>query len=1085
MKNSVIIEKINLFRNKFYLNLIIKGILLSIFFSINGFLLIVFLEHLVWFDSKFRQFIFWGFCISSLIFIIYNIIIPFLKIYSFGNIISNKQAANIIGEYFRDIDDKLLNLLELEEINDKHSDLLIASINQKTEHLNKFKFEDVINFSSNKKYLKLLIIPTAIIILIFITGNNQIISESSARVINYNETFTKPAPFKFILKNKTLDLIENQKLKVLLELKGSNLPNEVFIRIADRDLLMSKAESSDFYSYEFYNIKESFNFNFYSNGFTSKKYKIEVKKRPLMLDYMINFSYPKHTFKKDDSQKNIGEIFVPEGTKTKWSFKTKNVDELIFALDNEIESKSFNNDDFEIQKTLMNSGNYKLKLVNKNGVTDSNYYSIRLLKDEYPKINVEVNFDSTNNLFVYNGSAFDDYQISDIKIKYLKNEKIINETSFKTNKQREEFFDYEINTNNISEFEYDKLYFEVWDNDGVNGFKSAKTEVFSLNSISKTDAISNRNQKNNELKSTMQSSFETIKEMNEEIEKIKRSLINNKRLDWNQKENVKDLLKKQMKLENEIQKSKNLLNDLIEKNEILSPEIIEKQKLLNEMMEKVFDEELLKMIDEMQKDFENLNKEEIQKLLENLEDQNLNIEEELDREIELFKQMEIEQRLSELKEKIKEIKSKQDSLTNDKNIDQNTLEKQNDIKKEFDELKKDIDEMQNLNDSLENPNNFENTEELEKKIDESIEESIKKMKLGNKKSSKKSQKNTSDKMQDLEDQLSMMLSSCKGNQNFENLETLRQILDNLISISFSQEELILKTKETNKNSSEFIQIIRTQKKIKDDSEIVKDSLLALSKRVIEIESIVNKEINKINSYLSKSINSLEDRDIRKANISQQFVMTSVNNLALLLDESLKQMQKQLASQTPGNKQCNNPGSGPPSLSQLKQMQKKLLEEMKNGENGKNGSKSLGESLSKKLMQLAQLQQEAKENLLKMRDELGNGKNKGDIDKLLDDMEKNNDDIIFNKISQKTIDRQNKILSRLLDFDEAEREQGEDDKRESLEWIMKNEIETIDEEISRQKKKNISEEILKRNNVKLNPFYKRINTDYFNKISKDD
>ena len=540
-----------------------------------------------------------------------------------------------------------------------------------------------------------------------------------------------------------------------------------------------------------------------------------------------------------------------------------------------------------------------------------------------------------------------------------------------------------------------------------------------------------------------------------------------------------------MKLENEIQKSKNLLNDLIEKNEILSPEIIEKQKLLNEMMEKVFDEELLKMIDEMQKDFENLNKEEIQKLLENLEDQNLNIEEELDREIELFKQMEIEQRLSELNEKIKEIKSKQDSLTNDKNIDQNTLEKQNDIKKEFDELKKDIDEMQNLNDSLENPNNFENTEELEKKIDESIEESIKKMKLGNKKSSKKSQKNTSDKMQDLEDQLSMMLSSCKGNQNFENLETLRQILENLISISFSQEELILKTKETNKNSSEFIQIIRTQKKIKDDSEIVKDSLLALSKRVIEIESIVNKEINKINSYLSKSINSLEDRDIRKANISQQFVMTSVNNLALLLDESLKQMQKQLSSQTPGNKQCNNPGSGPPSLSQLKQMQKKLLEEMKNGENGKNGSKSLGESLSKKLMQLAQLQQEAKENLLKMRDELGNGKNKGDIDKLLDDMEKNKDDIIFNKISQKTIDRQNKILSRLLDFDEAEREQGEDDKRESLEWIMKNDIETIDEEISRQKKKNISEEILKRNNVKLNPFYKKINTDYFNKIFKDD
>ena len=43
----------------------------------------------------------------------------------------------------------------------------------------------------------------------------------------------------------------------------------------------------------------------------------------------------------------------------------------------------------------------------------------------------------------------------------------------------------------------------------------------------------------------------------------------------------------------------------------------------------------------------------------------------------------------------------------------------------------------------------------------------------------------------------------------------------------------------------------------------------------------------------------------------------------------------------------------------------------------------------------------------MRDELGKEKIKSDIDKLLDDMEKNKDDIIFNKISQKTIDRQNK------------------------------------------------------------------------------
>ena len=87
-------------------------------------------------------------------------------------------------------------------------------------------------------------------------------------------------------------------------------------------------------------------------------------------------------------------------------------------------------------------------------------------------------------------------------------------------------------------------------------------------------------------------------------------------------------------------------------------------------------------------------------------------------------------------------------------------------------------------------------------------------------------------MQDLEDQLSMMLSSCKGNQNFENLETLRQILENLISISFSQEELIIKTKETNKNSSEFIQIIRAQKKLKMTQKLSKTLCLNFLKELL-------------------------------------------------------------------------------------------------------------------------------------------------------------------------------------------------------------------------------------------------------------
>ena len=61
--------------------------------------------------------------------------------------------------------------------------------------------------------------------------------------------------------------------------------------------------------------------------------------------------------------------------------------------------------------------------------------------------------------------------------------------------------------------------------------------------------------------------------------------------------------------------------------------------------------------------------------------------------------------------------------------------------------------------------------------------------------------------------------------------------------------------------------------------------MPLSKRGCAIESIINKEIREINYNINKSISLFEERKINKGVARQQFVMTSVNNLALLLSEN--------------------------------------------------------------------------------------------------------------------------------------------------------------------------------------------------------
>ncbi len=218
-------------------------------------------------------------------------------------------------------------------------------------------------------------------------------------------------------------------------------------------------------------------------------------------------------------------------------------------------------------------------------------------------------------------------------------------------------------------------------------------------------------------------------------------------------------------------------------------------------------------------------------------------------------------------------------------------------------------------------------------------------------------------------------------------------------------------------------------------------------------------------------------------------MTSTNNLALLLSEILEQMQKELEmppSKCNKPKNCNkpNPNCKKPSMSELKKAQKKLNEKMKKGKDSKKGKeKKKGEKQSKELMELAREQEQIRKQLMELRDEIGDNGEKGKIDKILEDMEENERDIINNRITQETINRQAEILTRLLNAENAEREQEKDNKRKATEWEFEPDN-TTEEYLEYKKLKKEQEELLKTTPIQLTPFYKEKVNNYFNTIIND-
>jgi hypothetical protein len=269
-------------------------------------------------------------------------------------------------------------------------------------------------------------------------------------------------------------------------------------------------------------------------------------------------------------------------------------------------------------------------------------------------------------------------------------------------------------------------------------------------------------------------------------------------------------------------------------------------------------------------------------------------------------------------------------------------------------------------------------------------------------------------------------------------------------------------------------------------EIIADSLKALAKRQIMIKPFVIKELNAIDNNIDKSLDAMDQRRKSQALQNQQLTMTSMNNLALLLGESLEQMQQQMMSmmQSSGQSSCSNPGkpgSGSKPMKGMKGLQEQLnkqLQDLKEGNKpGKQGQQ--GQSMSEQLARMAAQQAAVRRQMEEYRDQLkseGQGSD-GDISKMIDDMEKTEKDIVNNQITQQTIKRQQEILTRMLKSEKAEQQREEEKRRESTE-ARNAKISNPDEFFEYNKLKNRELELLKTLPPNLKPFYKNKVTDYF-------
>jgi len=966
-----------------------------------------------------------------------------------GNTLTHDQAAEIIGRHFNDVHDKLLNTLQLKKQaveNAEHRELIEASINQKIETLKPVSFPSAVNIRENSKYLKWVVPPAAIICIIAFAAPS-VLTESTKRLIRHNEYFAPAAPFQFVVLNKSFSAVQGEDFKLQLKITGDKIPSDVYIETATNTFKLDKENISRF-NYLFTNLQQNTPFKLSGNGFTSVPYEIKVNLRPVILHFDAELNYPAYLHKKNKVIANAGDLTLPAGTTVNWQFHTQNASALLFKIDNSHKTLSASNNNlFEHRERILKNTTYNICPVN-NSVsrTDSATYRINVIADEAPVIQVEEKPDSVSmNAFYFNGNIQDDHGFSSLTFHYKIGTKGQEKSFTKSVKadlsasQAGFFYYWNLKDLGIQPGNTVTYFFEVADNDGVSGPKKTRSPEHTLNIPDAAVLAEQLNAGTRAVKQKMQSAVKMAGQIERNAQKLNQNLLDKNNLSFDEKKQVEELLQRRKELDDLVkdiqdENKKNLYNR--QENQEQNQELIDKQKQIEDLFNNVLDEKTREMLKGLQRLLEQNQKDATRDELSKMQMDNKSLKKELDRILELYKKLEFDQKLNESISQLNKMAAEQQKLAGQSQKDGNSakdLEEQKKLNDEFQDVKKSLDDLQKTAEQSGAKEEFQNPEKEKQAIEEQMKQSAEELKKNNRKQAAKAQQNAAKQMQQLASKMQQEDAEGELSQNNIDARQLRELLKSLVNSSFNQEKIMQSLRGMNPVDPGYIALAQSQKDIKDNLKTAEDSLYSLSKRIPQIQSTVNKEITGINAQIDQALANLGERKTAEANRNQQFAMTSMNNLALMLSEALEQLQKMQNKGGKGKGKQNQP-----SLSQLSKMQQQLSQNMQkarqqmqqqgNQPQGKSGQQGMSEQFAK----MARQQQMIKQSL----QQINQDKNKdgtgglGNLDKISKEMEQTENDLVNKKITEEAIKRQQQITTRLLEADKAEQQREQDQKRES-------------------------------------------------------
>ena len=1034
-------------------------------------------------------------------------------------------VTNEIGKGISSIGDTLTNVYQLSRESDEKTQFLRQlAVDRFTQSTEKTEFNTILKFKG-------FVLPMFMVALILIgsialfVSAHEAIAVSAKRIINPTGNYDILPEYSFSVTPGDTVIINGNSLQVKVGYHGPR-SEDLFLeyRMSGSDYLkqIKLSDHSGWFKGEIQNIKSPLEYQFrvipegrpaWQDKILSDIYHVDVKTPPTIIEMQVRIEPPLYTgLQRQLSDKNNGNIIAYAGSKVKLTAtasKSINMASISFS-DGQKTKLQIRDQKLNGEFRLSKSGTYQLDIIDDENLANQNpiEYQITALDDRYPFIelidpgaDIEVPPDAAIELLM---EATDDFGFSGLNIHYqiISSIQSLSDSTWLSNriaipgsnlKYFQQTYLWNFQAMNVGYGDVLNYYLSVNDNDRITGPKMSKTGIYQIK-FPTLDQIFEQFDKSQEenLAKTDEMAKES-EDLKQKLEQIRRELKREKTLDWERKKEIESAIDKQKQIEKKISEIEKALEEAIKKMEnsrLMSPEVLQKYQQLQELFKDLMTPELTKALEDLQKSLENMNKKEVDNSLANFQINQEEFKENLERTLELFKKVKLEQELDRLAQLSKEMLKTQQEMTEslkDKNT--KTQAEKNDLERQGNQQKSALEQIDNTLKSLETESLIKEYPETDKLLQKSAEDIQDKnlmskldkiqqqmMQNSQQKAGKKSQNLTQD-LEQLSNDLSQAKKSFSTQAQDKITSKMRHATDNLLALSKAEENIIRETKTASGLSDRMRELAAEQKEISDNASRVFQEIVQLSHETFALPPELGRAMGKAQYNMNKSISELEQRNQRKADNAQVEAMAALNETVNGLQQAMNDMQN-----------ADSPFGMQNFMEQLKQLaqgQGQINEQSMNLMQGEGGKPRLSPDGQQRMRSLAAEQRAIQESLDQLREDQ-NGKNAlGSLGKISEDMEEVIKELEALKIDRKTIDRQQQILTRMLDAQKSvrEREYSKERKREiGKVYARKSPGENMDTEDERAKK--LQADLMRALKEGYNPDYEKLIEEYFKKLNQE-